>query len=414
MATFKTVLLSHQMKKDGTINIKIRVTHNRKSKFIATTFFVTKNDLTRTFKLKNQYYIEECDKLILKYRSHCNKLGERLRNLDINHLIELLLQGDDDHFELDFIEYGRSFANKLRKQGREGNAQTYDDALNNLVKFVGRDHIQINEITGNFIRDWIEWIQNMPARPGRKKGTRAASLYPSNVRALHNRIKDEYNDEDQGIIRVPLSPFSKIKLPKFVPSRKRALTADQIKAIFNLDDVAAPKNKVSRTNLSKDVFILSFGLIGMNAVDLFNCTEYKDGRITYERTKTKNRRTDRALISIKVEDEIRSLLDKYRDPEGERVFCFYHMYKSVSTFSAALNKGLKNVGERIGVENLEFYAARHSWATIAINDVEIDKFTVHTAMNHVDDTMKVTDIYIRKSWEPMDKANRNIFNYLNV
>lgn len=414
MATFKTVLLSHQMKKDGTINIKIRVTHNRKSKFIATTFFVTKNDLTRTFKLKNQYYIEECDKLILKYRSHCNKLGERLRNLDINHLIELLLQGDDDHFELDFIEYGRSFANKLRKQGREGNAQTYDDALNNLVKFVGRDHIRINEITGNFIRDWIEWIQNMPARPGRKKGTRAASLYPSNVRALHNRIKDEYNDEDQGIIRVPLSPFSKIKLPKFVPSRKRALTADQIKAIFNLDDVAAPKNKVSRTNLSKDVFILSFGLIGMNAVDLFNCTEYKDGRITYERTKTKNRRTDRALISIKVEDEIKSLLDKYRDPEGERVFCFYHMYKSVSTFSAALNKGLKNVGERIGVENLEFYAARHSWATIAINDVEIDKFTVHTAMNHVDDTMKVTDIYIRKSWEPMDKANRNIFNYLNV
>lgn len=414
MATFKTVLLSHQMKKDGTINIKIRVTHNRKSKFIATTFFVTKNDLTRTFKLKNQYYIEECDKLILKYRSHCNKLGERLRNLDINHLIELLLQGDDDHFELDFIEYGRSFANKLRKQGREGNAQTYDDALNNLVKFVGRDHIRINEITGNFIRDWIEWIQNMPARPGRKKGTRAASLYPSNVRALHNRIKDEYNDEDQGIIRVPLSPFSKIKLPKFVPSRKRALTADQIKAIFNLDDVAAPKNKVSRTNLSKDVFILSFGLIGMNAVDLFNCTEYKDGRITYERTKTKNRRTDRALISIKVEDEIKSLLDKYRDPAGERVFCFYHMYKSVSTFSAALNKGLKNVGERIGVENLEFYAARHSWATIAINDVEIDKFTVHTAMNHVDDTMKVTDIYIRKSWEPMDKANRNIFNYLNV
>lgn len=414
MATFKTVLLSHQMKKDGTINIKIRVTHNRKSKFIATTFFVTKNDLTRTFKLKNQYYIEECDKLILKYRSHCNKLGERLRNLDINHLIELLLQGDDDHFELDFIEYGRSFANKLRKQGREGNAQTYDDALNNLVKFVGRDHIRINEITGNFIRDWIEWIQNMPARPGRKKGTRAASLYPSNVRALHNRIKDEYNDEDQGIIRVPLSPFSKIKLPKFVPSRKRALTADQIKAIFNLDDVVAPKNKVSRTNLSKDVFILSFGLIGMNAVDLFNCTEYKDGRITYERTKTKNRRTDRALISIKVEDEIRSLLDKYRDPAGERVFCFYHMYKSVSTFSAALNKGLKNVGERIGVENLEFYAARHSWATIAINDVEIDKFTVHTAMNHVDDTMKVTDIYIRKSWEPMDKANRNIFNYLNV
>lgn len=414
MATFKTVLLSHQMKKDGTINIKIRVTHNRKSKFIATTFFVTKNDLTRTFKLKNQYYIEECDKLILKYRSHCNKLGERLRNLDINRLIELLLQGDDDHFELDFIEYGRSFANKLRKQGREGNAQTYDDALNNLVKFVGRDHILINEITGNFIRDWIEWIQNMPARPGRKKGTRAASLYSSNVRALHNRIKDEYNDEDQGIIRVPLSPFSKIKLPKFVPSRKRALTADQIKAIFNLDDVAAPKNKVSRTNLSKDVFILSFGLIGMNAVDLFNCTEYKDGRITYERTKTKNRRTDRALISIKVEDEIKSLLDKYRDPAGERVFCFYHMYKSVSTFSAALNKGLKNVGERIGVENLEFYAARHSWATIAINDVEIDKFTVHTAMNHVDDTMKVTDIYIRKSWEPMDKANRNIFNYLNV
>ena len=76
-------------------------------------------------------------------------------------------------------------------------------------------------------------------------------------------------------------------------------------------------------NLARDVFALSFYLIGMNTVDLFNCDCIADGRITYQRTKTKNRRDDKAEISVKIEPEAMPLIEKYMDKTRRRVFKFY-------------------------------------------------------------------------------------------
>lgn len=234
------------------------------------------------------------------------------------------------------------------------------------------------------------------------------------MRAIHNRAKKEFNDEDAGIIRIPNSPFNHIEFPRLPAPRKRALTIEQIRAIANTDYTAISQLGTNRFNFARDIFLLSFCLIGMNATDLYNCTDCKDGRITYQRMKTKNRRADKAEISIKIEGEAKALVDKYRDMSGDRVFKFYRMYSSVDTLHAAVNKGLKKIGELIGVDDLEFYAARHSWATIALNDAEVDKYTVHSALNHVDDSMRVTDMYIRKSWEPIDKANRKVLDLLKL
>jgi integrase len=158
--------------------------------------------------------------------------------------------------------------------------------------------------------------------------------------------------------------------------------------------------------------MLSFCLWGTNAIDLYECTDYKDGRIIYNRKKTKNRRDDGAKISIKVEPEIMPLVEKYRDKTGKRVFCFYQMYSNSATFNSTIGKGLQRMREEIGIDNLIFYSARHSFATIAVNDVGIDKYKVHQMLNHVDGEMKITDIYVRKSWKPMDEANRKLLDFV--
>lgn len=146
----------------------------------------------------------------------------------------------------------------------------------------------------------------------------------------------------------------------------------------------------------------------------YNCSDYKGNRITYQRTKTKNRRDDRAEISIKIEPEIKNLIDKYRDPTGKRVFRFYLEYSSSHTFCVAINRGLKLIGKDINVDDLEFYAARHTWATLAFNDAGIDKYIVHEALNHVDPSMKVTDLYIKKSWDHIDNANRRVLDLVDI
>ena len=110
------------------------------------------------------------------------------------------------------------------------------------------------------------------------------------------------------------------------------------------------------------------------------------------------------------------LVEKYRDKTGKRVFNFYQYYKNPDTFNYAINKGLKKIGklESINIEDLEFYAARHSWATIATNQAKVNKYTVHTALNHVDEEMKVTDRYIDKSYSLIDAANRKVLNFVKL
>ena len=428
MATFKAEVYAHQKKQDGTYNIKIRVTHNMRKKYLSTIYFVGKDDLTRNLKIKNQYYIDETDALIKKYRKICDRLGERLKNMTVEQIVDFIT-GDtpDDSFDLDIVAYGKAFVKQLMDSGHIGNAKSYEVSLNNLVKFVGREKVSIREITVRFLNNYIKWIQEQPSRTSRVKGERAQSLYLSNLRAIHNRAKAEFNDEDLGIIRIPLSPFQKIKLPKVPLSRKRALDAEQIRKIAELEYQTSYHVGINRFNFAKDVFLLSFGLVGMNAVDLYHCDNCKNGRITYNRTKTKNRRLDKAEISIKIEPEIQELVNKYRDPDGKRVFCFYKMYSNIDTFTSAINGfdrtdkkgnrhivGLKKVGDFVGVEDLEFYAARHTWATIAANEAGVDKFTVHSALNHVDENMKVTDIYIKKSWDPIDQANRKVLDFVKL
>lgn len=59
-----------------------------------------------------------------------------------------------------------------------------------------------------------------------------------------------------------------------------------------------------------------------------------------------------------------------------------------------------------------FYISRHSWATIALNKVGIDKYIVHAALNHIDDSMKVTDIYIERDFVNENKANVKVVKYV--
>ncbi len=67
---------------------------------------------------------------------------------------------------------------------------------------------------------------------------------------------------------------------------------------------------------------------------------------------------------------------------------------------------------KTGITGLQFYAARHSWATIARNEVGIDKYTIHEALNHVDPGMKITDVYLDKDWTRIDDANRRVLNWV--
>lgn len=53
MLTIKAEVRKEQARKDGSYNIKIRFTHNRKIKRLPTKLFAKKSDLNKSFELKD-------------------------------------------------------------------------------------------------------------------------------------------------------------------------------------------------------------------------------------------------------------------------------------------------------------------------------------------------------------------------
>ena len=105
-------------------------------------------------------------------------------------------------------------------------------------------------------------------------------------------------------------------------------------------------------------------------------------------------------------------MEKYKDYTGKKAFRFYQMYNTANNLNRAINVGLKEIDKLLKVDNLELCAARHSWATIALNKVGIDKYTVHSALNHVDEAMKVTDSYIERDFISQKQANAKVVKYV--
>lgn len=397
MATFKVEI--QRQRRDGTFSVKILLTHKRQLKRLPTGIYITKDDMTRSGKIKNQKVLDQLDNLIRTYRKKTNGLSVAIDNMTANRLAEILCK--PEVVSIDFIEVFRSFINE--NPGKKG-IRNYKSALNSLIRFIGREKLDVAEIT-------ISFLERYSAHLG--KG-RAVSLYLGSIRHVFSYAKLKYNDEDTKRILIPYSPFARFKIPRQNVAEKRAIDVEIIRKIIRLpyDTTTRDKEKENRYNLAKDCFILSFGLLGTNSVDLYNADIFENGEIEYCRMKTKDRRSDNARIRIKVHPCIFSIFEKYMDKTCKRVFRFYRMYTNEATFNAALNKGLKVVGERIGVPNLQFYSARHSWATIARNDLNIDKYTINEALNHVDRDMAITDLYIRKDFHNINKANKTVLDYV--
>ena len=419
MLTIKAEIKRSELKVDGTYNVKIRFTLDRKVKRLSTNLFVTQQDLTKSLKFKEDTSIKrEIDRLILYYREQCLKLQLDQNHYSLDEIIEFLNREQEKQQTIDFIKFSREWIASTTIKG----APNYTTAINALVRFIGKEELDINLITLDFLEDFKSFLnkereirtKRLMQQGKRVPSNRSLSLYLISIKKLFNEAKKRYNKKDKNLILIPNSPFIELEIPKQEATRKRAISADIIKKVWKLPykDMKKGYKATCRYNLAKDCFILSFCLMGMNSADLYNATEMKGNTITYNRTKTKDRRLDKAQMKVDIPKLAQPLIEKYKDKTGKRLFNFYQYYVDEKGINKAINYGLKEIGRLLEIDDLEYYAARHSWATIALNKVGIDKYTVHAALNHVDETMRVTDIYIERDFVNENKANAKVVKYV--
>ena len=396
MATFKAVIKRGNKRADGTWNVVIRFTHETKVRFIPTTMYVTRKDITASFKIKNANILDRCNDMIKLYRERVNELDLEFNDIDIDTIVSYIRQKKDKR-GVSFTDFAKKWISLSTIKG----IKNYKTALNALCSFVGRDDILCEEINVKTMKSFENALKDRP---------RAQSLYPNCIKTIFTAAKEYYNDEDNDIIRI------KHSLDKYKPveqniAEKRALDVETIRRIFALPyDNIRIKGKSSRHDLALDCFRLSFCLMGMNSADLYYADRLEDNTIIYDRMKTKDRRRDKAEIHVKITDYIKPLVEKYKGKT--RVFNFYERFTTMESFNRAINIGLKEVGKELGIERLQFYAARHSMATIAVNDVKISKYVVNDMLNHTDQSLKITELYIKKDFSHINEANVKLLDYV--
>ena len=419
MLTIKAEIKKSELKVDGTYNVKIRFTLDRKVKRLSTNLFITSKDLTKSLKFKEDTSIKRAiDRLVLYYREQCFKLQLDQNHYSLDEIIEFLNGEQEKQQTIDFIKFSREWIASTTIKG----APNYTTAINALVRFIGKEELDINLITLDFLESFKAFLnkereirtKRLMQQGKRVPSNRSLSLYLISIKKLFNEAKKKYNKKEKNLILIPNSPFMELEIPKQEATRKRAISADIIKKLWKLPykDMKKGYKSTCHYNLAKDCFILSFCLMGINSADLYNATEMEGNTIVYNRTKTKDRRLDKAQMKVDIPKLVLPLVEKYKDKTGKRLFNFYQYYADEKDFNKAINYGLKEICTILEIDDLEYYAARHSWATIALNKAGIDKYIVHAALNHIDDAMKVTDIYIERDFVNENKANAKVVKYV--
>ena len=133
------------------------------------------------------------------------------------------------------------------------------------------------------------------------------------MRHIFNEAIKEYNTNGNDIIQS--NPFDKFSVPRDIPQTKdRVISEENLVRVFNFKGTR-------RVGMARDCYVLSFFLMGMNSVDIYECVSYNKGVLAYDRAKTRDRRNDNAHIEIVVPDIIKPLFRKYKGTT--RVFGFY-------------------------------------------------------------------------------------------
>ncbi len=401
MANFKALVRTQR--NDGFSQVYIRVTHRREAQYIKTDKMLTKKELSKSGEIVDPYVLQYCSAKILEYNKMLNE--KDIEHWTCKEVVEFLVAGNDD---ISFSDYAHKHIAQMINNGQERNARNYTMALQHLERFIGTNQVMFSHFTSHMVNRWIKSLEHTH---------RAKEMYPICMRQVFKAAILEYNDYDLGVIKIKTNPWLKVEIPTADRAEKLAITPEACRKFFS-HPIPESKMKFPQTEFGRDVAMMVLCLAGINTVDLFNLRkqDYKDGIIRYQRAKTKKFRADGAYMEMRVPAIIQPLFDKYLNTrtDDERLFNFYQRMSSSDSFCANVNSGIKQICRDMGMPKEDWYSVytfRHTWGTVAQNDVRASIDEVAFAMNHSAGN-KVTRGYIKIDFSPAWELNDKVIDFI--
>lgn len=391
MAIFSLYLDTRSVKDGKPAPIKIRFTKQRKTAYIPTELSVTAEQWDSSSQTvfnhpRARLYNAQLNALLLdaenEYRGNRAIYGALPASVVVKKIRSIVFYEEQKPQDF-FLPH---FMSVIEKKDKERTKDIYRATLLRMKAFCDVEELCFSHITPEWLRTFDKFLsQTSPS---------------ANARAIHFRnIRAVFNDAiDEEV--TTLYPFRKFKIKK-EETVKRSLTVEQLAKLFTAEVKEEEQKYI-------DIMKLIFYLIGINIIDLCNLKSIENGYIHYHRAKT-NR-----LYSIKVEPEALELIKKYK---GEKHLIYINdHYTDYKHFNRLLALAIQRIGKKLDkrgdktFQSVTSYWMRHTWATIAA-ELDIPKETIAAALGHGGND--VTDIYIRFDKKKIDKANRQVIDYVN-
>lgn len=394
MPTFKAEVQPHQLRSDGTYPVSIRITHNRKVARIATGLYLTPNQINKkTFEIKDQAILVWTNNAIRKFREQLLDISmEDMLVMDVQEIKSFLSHEKE---QIDYLAYCKRLA------ASETNKMANIDSVVSLLEEMGITKLPITSFNSKFIERVKEFMDNKEFV--RKNGevchyeNSTKNNYLGKLGRIFNLMKKEYNSDFNEVIRHKVT----IERYKEEENKKKAINIEELRRFIE----HVPKAKSQQK--AKDICLLSFALCGINTIDLLALPKeyYNNGVLEYNRSKTG------VSTGLKVPSQILPIFNKYIAKKGNKLFDF-GTWDEPNRMNASIRFCLKYICRDIGAEETwSIYWFRHTFATIARNDIRATKDDVDMCIAHKGDN-PMADVYIKKDWAICTDINKRVMDYV--
>lgn len=367
MATI-CVILWPRPNKDKKHPLKIRITKDKKPKYLPTGIAIKKSDWNKSsgkirtthrdcarFNDKIKEKLAEVETIEKNLRSH-NPSSEMIWKVAkgeiklSDHQFKVM-----DKTEVDFFSFTDRAILRLQQGNRIRTARNTRVMLNKLKDFWPFEKLPFDRFSVSLLKDFEAHLR------GKGNGQSTIAKEMSRIRKMINDAVDE------GLMEITDSPFLRYSIKQGKPPQKTKLTAEELGKLFN-----HPTNPGTRLWDTQNIFRFQFYLGGIRIGDCLNLKweNIVNGRIEYAMAKTNE------AVAPKLIPPALEILELYRNPESQPedyIFSFLnngqdysdqvYFMRQIEAKTALINKNLKILAKKCEIEkNVTTHIARHSMA----------------------------------------------------
>ena len=391
MANFSIVIVPTKKLANGRHRIRIAVAHRSKTRYIPTQFTLDsasqlKNG--RVVRHENAVNINSCLRRMIDEYEEILASISYLSTISCTELIHIITY-EQKKKGITFQTIAKEYLSFMAGEERQKSYSLYKIASERLIKYMKGD-FPLVQLTPLHIQEFAEYLYK-------------EDLSDTTIRIYLTLIKVILNYASKmNYVTYHIHPFILFKMP-ISTVRDLDLSIDELKSIRDA------KFLKSSLNITRDIFMLTYYLGGINLKDLLEYNFKDKDYIRYIRHKTRNRKKGANEIVFSLQPEAKEIINRYLSKEGKLRFGKYLSYKQIYSL---IFRNINKVAEISGIsKKVTYYSARKTFAQHGYNlGIQIEK--IEYCIGHSMKCNRPIFNYIKIMQEHADKVFREILNQL--